>query len=103
MEGCTLIVFVELKSGACVATKEQKQVRAELRGRELCAGWRAVPARADGAARLGRGLPPSTETAAIATMGGTVHGRERAAAAGAGRGGAATGGTAAVAGASARP
>jgi hypothetical protein len=45
MEGCTLIVFVELKSGACVATKEQKQVRAELlRAGAVC--WMARSARA---------------------------------------------------------
>jgi len=57
----------------------------------------------DGPATLRRGLPPSLEAAAAATVGGTVRGPDAAAPAGARRGGAATGCTTAMAGASAAP
>jgi hypothetical protein len=57
----------------------------------------------DGAAPLRRGLPPPLEAAPAATVGRTVRGPDAAATAGAGRGGAATRGTAAMAIASAVP
>jgi hypothetical protein len=57
----------------------------------------------DGIASFGRSLPPPLEAAAAATVGGTVRGSDAATAAGAGRGRTATGGTTAMAGASAAP
>jgi hypothetical protein len=88
-------IFVEIKSRAGVASKAQKQICAKLK----LAGADWYLARSGRAALMALNL----SGVAAQALGGTVRGPDAAAAAGAGRGRTATGGTAAMAGASARP
>jgi hypothetical protein len=91
---CQKPIFVELKSRAGIATKSAAAATfGNAAGRRRVVHGAKRACRADGAASVGRCVPAQMEAAAAQALGGTVRRPDAAAAASAGRSGAATGRT----------